>query len=356
MKVNFKYAMMTIAALTMGLTSCSNDNDKVAESEPQYLSIKISGVVQSPTRAVEAPGETTVNTIKLNDGHIFVINPLGQVTYQEALNVSQATNAGQILTTAIPADSRIYVIGNIPTADNATITALTDFNAIKAATSALTTQTNYKEAALANADGQPTAIIPGASNTATVNVSIKPLISRLELTQVKGIGDITNFTVKGVYVDDYYPQFTYAGLYAGTKFSQGQSTTFAGIGDAGAWAHTSLVAAPATGNVWAHNLAAGGLPRFIIELEDVKYNPGISAGAPLGEVDLSGTTYYLTVTGYNNGGLTAFERGKIYRIGGNNGIEFDQDDLGLVPNPVDVDLTLNVTILEWEVVTPTANL
>ncbi|MCD8267227.1 MAG: hypothetical protein LUD46_01300 [Parabacteroides sp.] len=74
--------------------------------------------------------------------------------------------------------------------------------------------------------------------------------------------------------------------------------------------------------------------------------------------DKGSIIYYLTVTGYDSGALTAFERGKIYRVGGTNGIEFDEDDLGLTPNPVDVDidLTLKVVVEEWILETPTAEL
>ncbi len=345
-----KVLLMTAAIAAMVFTSCSKDENGGAGKDATHVSIKVSGVIQS--RAVEAPGSTAIGTIRLNDGHIFVINPMGGVTYHEALNVIQATTgSGQVLGQAVAADSRIYIIGNIPSSDLATISAKTTITDLQAAASLMTTQVDYRDAALANSNGIPASIVPGANNTATVDVSIKPLISRLELTQIEGGTNITAFNVKGVYVDNYHPSFTYAGGFAGTMFSQDQSATFTGIGDAGTWAATGtpLVAAPASGNVWAHNVASGALPRFIIALDGVKYKVGSDP-----EVDLSGTTYYLTVTGYNNLGSTVFERGKIYRIGGTNGITFGEDDLGLTPNPVDVTLTLEVTIEEWVLVTPDA--
>lgn len=284
-----KILFAAMAAMVL-FASCAKEDNNGADNDAKYLSIKIAGVI--PSKALEAPGLTAVGTITLNSGHIFIVNPLGVVTYSEALNVSQATGAGQILGQDVAADSRVYVIGNIPAGDVGAITALTDIASIQAAVSAMTTQSDYKTAALANSNGQPAAIVPAAGNTATATVSIKPLISRLELTQVKGAGDITAFTVAGVYVDSYYPSFTYGGSYSGTIFSQGQSTTFTGIGDVGPWAAagTPKVAAPTSGNVWAHNVASGALPRFIIALEGVKYNPGLSVGSPAGEIDLTGTT------------------------------------------------------------------
>lgn len=352
-KVSF-FSMLAAAALMMGVTSCNKEGGSNPGNDPKQVSIKIAGVIQPGTRAVEAPGETAAGTIELTGGHIFVIDPLGAVTYKEVLNVTQATGVGQTLGASVPADSRIFIIGNIPTADQATIAALTSLSGIKAATSAMTTQTDYKKAALANSDGAPAAITVTGTTTATASVSIKPLISRLELVQVKGGANIKAFTVTGVYVDSYYPSFTYGGSYSGTIFSQGQGGTFSGIGDADTWAAsgTPLVASPDLGlgddELWAHNVASGGLPRFIIALTGVKYDDGG------GEVDLGNTPYYLTVTGYT--GVTAFERGKIYRIGGTNGITFDEDDLGLTPNPVDIDLTLTVSIEEWVLATPGAEL
>ena len=351
-KVSF-FSMLAAAALMVGVTGCSKEGGSNPGSDLKQVSIKISGVIQQGSRAVEAPGQTAAGTITLTGGHIFVIDPLGAVTHKEALNVAQATNAGQTLGASVSADSRVYIIGNIPAADQATIAALTNWSGIQAATSAMTTQSDYTEAALANSNGAPAAITVNAGGTtASVDVSIKPLISRLELVQVKGGANITAFTVTGVYVDSYYPSFTYGGSYSGTIFSQGQGATFSGIGDEDTWAATGnpLAVSPDLGDdeLWAHNVASGGLPRFIIALTGVKYDDGG------GEVDLGSTPHYLTVTGYT--GVTAFERGKIYRIGGANGITFDEDDLGLTPNPVDVDLTLTVSIEEWVLVTPGAEL
>jgi hypothetical protein len=339
------FLMAAAAAMVLFTASCSKENNGTGKETTQ-LSIKISGVIAS--RAVEAPGSTAVGTIQLTNGQIFVINPMGAVTYSEVLNVSQATGAGQTLSSQVAADSRVFIVGNIPAGETGAVAALANFAAIEAYTSLMTTQSNYREAALSNSDGQPAAIGTPVSGVSSVSVSIKPLISRIELVQVRGGANITAFTVTGVYADDYYPSFTYAGGFSGTMFSQNQNTTFAGIGDPGSWAAASspLIAAPASPNVWAHNVASGGVTRLIIVLEGVQYN---DSGAL---VDLTGTTYYLTVSGYNNLGSTVFERGKIYRIGGANGITFNPDDLGLVPNPVDIDLIVNVLVEEWVLVTP----
>ena len=362
----FLYAAM---AATVLFASCAKeDNGNGGSKDEAQLTIKLSGVVQSApgTRAVEGQGSTAVGTIQLQNGHIFVIDALGVVIENEALNVGQATTGGgQIMTNPVPSDSRVYIIGNIPAGDAATIPTLGTFGAIQTAVSAISSQTNYRQAALANSDGAPAAITVNAGGTtADVNVSIKPLISRMELVQVKGKANIKSFDVTGVYVDSYHPNFTYVGGFNGTMHSQGSSKTFTqiladGMGDTGTWTATDaatsgiFIADPQTGangDVWAYQVASGALPRFIIELDNISYEDASSA-----VVTLTGK-HYLTVQSYTGLGSLTFERGKIYRIGATNGIEFDEDDLGTTPNPTDLQLTVEVSIDEWDLVTPGANL
>lgn len=351
-----KKILFAALAATVFLASCSQDDDKVnaGKGEETQLTVKITGTAKS--RAVEIPGVEMAGTIKLNGGHIFIIDGVGNIdaSLSVALNTTTATGAGQVIN-AVPSGSRVYIIGNLPAGFNPA--AYTTFASLKAATAAITGQTDYKETALANADGQPMAITIGTGNTATASIALKPLISRLELVQVKGksaddaIGTITGFDVVGVYVDDYYPNFTFDGNCAGTMFSQGSSNVFTGYesfyADTGTWSASSLVATPAGTDIWAYQVASQSLPRLIVELDNVVYDDLSSVSQTLTD------KYYLTVSTYNGGGLTKFERGKIYKI---SSLDFGPADLDLTPNPSNVQLTVNVTVTEWVIETPTAEL
>jgi len=353
MKTRIILAIAAVA-FAIGFAGCNKENAGVPSSaEMTQLSIRINGVVS--TRAVELPGSGTKGTIQVPAGNnhtVFVISPQGDVVKYVNLDVNEATSpAGQVLPASVRADSRIYIICNIPAEDVATIQTLTTFNAIKAAASQMATQSDYTQVALANLTGEPVGF-NAVDGKATVNITISPLVSRLELMKVRATananGDaISAFTVTGVYVDDYYPAFTYTGGGSGTPFAQGQGDTFTGIGDTGEWiaAGTPLAAMPDAGKLWAHQVASKGVPRFIIRLEDVKYIPNGGSEIALTE------TYYLTVSGYTSGinPVTNLERGKIYRIGSSNGIAFTYDDLSLVPNPIDINLTVMVSIEEWEI-------
>lgn len=343
---------MAAAMVALVLTSCSKV--KPEDSKTTQLSIKVSGVVKS-LKSVEDPAKTDAGTIQLTDGYIFVFNPLGALTLGEALNVTAATTTGQVLSAPVPSDSRVYLIGNLPA--GFTPSAITSQAELEAINTLIGTQTDYTKATLANVSGKPDTFTP-VGDVATLNVSLSPVVSRLELTQVKGAAApaageafITEFTVTGVFVDDYYPSFNFIAQGTGTMFSQGKSTTFTGIGDTGSWvADATPIATPGTGKVWAHNLAARGVGRFILRLENVKYDDGTGSITDIAE------PRYVTVKSYSNLGSLGFERGKIYRIGGANGISILPGDLALTPNPSNIDLTVEVTIVEWVLVTPDANI
>ena len=373
MKKNLFFMLTAVVAVLF--SACSKDDDPGTTTQPAQLTIKLADVVDPTSRALETPGETTDGTILLNNGHIFVLNPLGAVTYSEALDVDAASGStGQVLAQDVPSDSRVYVIGNIPTGSNvATLTTLTN---IKAAEALMSTQTNYRAAALANDGGNPVQITIDTqtfdNSTATVEASvtiiINPLISRLELNQVTGDDKILAFTVAGVYVDDWYPSFTFGGSYAGTMYSQGTRTDFTGntMKDEASWPATSatpdtppfIAKPPVAGQVqqiWAYNVAAESLPRLIIKLTGVKYLYDNDANPATPEVEKEEPNpLYLTVTGYS--GVTAFERGKIYNVGAiaAKGITFSMDKTSLTPNPVNVTLSVEVDIKEWVVVNPDA--
>lgn len=108
MKVNFKYAMLAVAALTLGLTSCSNDNDDVTTGSGQEAKVNISVTSPAGSRAV-ATDPATVPTDKVNNFSVFIVD--GDKLYKGYSsdgNSLSGTNAISATTTA----SSIYVIAN----------------------------------------------------------------------------------------------------------------------------------------------------------------------------------------------------------------------------------------------------
>ncbi len=360
---NIKFlAVAAMAALA--LSGCTKEINGQNDGEARLI-IQLAGL-QPATRAVEAAGAT--GQLTLVNGHIFVINAQGEVIDNAALDVAEANvtqGDGQEFPRAVPSDSKVYILGNIPS--DVTVSDLTTFELIQEAESAITATANadFKKAALANSDGVAKALgTPTEVNgelTATVAVSLSPLFSRLELAQITGGGDITSFKVAGVYLDNYYPSFNLVGGGAGTIWAQGTSETFTGNigvgnivltaqqiadGEVGL-ASAAKVVKPA-GGVWAHHIGAGSVPRMIVHLKDVVYRFDTTPDGPSRTyVQRTLPQSYITVTGYDEmTGENTFERGKIYQVAN---LTFNVSDGSNSPNPTDVELTVSVTMLDWVV-------
>jgi hypothetical protein len=378
-----KYFLMAVVATAILFTSCSKDETPTVVEKDVLVTIKLGGV---QPRSVEAPA--TQGQLKMENGWIYVVAPDGTIRHHERLNITAAVGAGtttdgQTLNRLIASDSRIYIIGNFPnlpaTGDISPIPTTGGINGIKSVAASMSTQTDYTKAALANT-GDPVAIIltggriptgePNAgAEIANVTVDVKPLISRVELAEVVGAGNIIGYDVTGVFIDDTYPSFVWGGGHHGDIRSQGTNTTFTVPGDITGtpgtldWGWPAVpagtdkyVASPGGSDVWAHNVAPAHtpfnpqdgylMPRFLIRVENVETNPGFEKPAPV---------YYLTVRRYNadtatGAAITYFKRGKIYQVGGpkgSHGFEFNEDNLEIVPNLEDVQLEVEVTVIDW---------
>ena len=392
-----KKLFLMAAAAAMIFASCSKEqNTPLNDSKEGNLTIQIAGA--SATRAVGAHAEE--DGTEIENGYIFVFNPDGEFVHGEALNITSAQLAtGQTLTQPVPSVSTVYIVGNIPGglgALNSNIATIfgdlePDLETVLAATSTLTNASAlvtdadaYESAPLANSNGEPAAI---AFDRAGANegdrdiyksvVQLSPLVSRLELFALQGDsneegengeteenGTIVGFDVTGVYVDDYRTAFTYNGYGSGAAYAMGLDIANAGIyKDEATWSADDdettgvFVASPAGSDVWAYNVVPGlenstdaPVSRLIIRLENVVWRP--DGGAANGDDDQPLGVRYLTVNGYN--GVTKFERNKIYRIGGDEGITFSVDDLGFTINPTDVTLFVTVSVLDWVLVEPDA--
>jgi hypothetical protein len=333
-----KILLLTVIACgVMTLGSCSKESSKGEKvGELLSLNIKLEGLADpAATRMTEAAAQT--GQLSITNGYIFVIDPAGTVIANAAMNVAQATTTGQTIPAAVATNSRVYVLGNIP--NGVDVTTLTTFDRIRqtAVTISTSQQNNYRQAAMANVSGQP-ANVTVSGTAGTVTVEISPLYSRMELTEVRGTGTITGFTVTGVFVDSYFPSFTLTGDSSGSIRYQSQSTNFAGVmGDTGNWVATgaagNMSAIPATGQVWAYHMAAADLPRFIIRLENITSSSTTITG-----------TRYITVTGYSGQAPTRFERGRIYQI---PTITFNETQLAMTPNPTHVPITVTVRQVDW---------
>jgi hypothetical protein len=377
MKTKF---FMAILAVAMIFSACNTESE--LDNGEKTLFVKISN---AESRALQLPTAPDVNNeiaTAITSGTIFLIAPSGSVTQRVPLNLGNGTGdangTGQVINN-VPANTRVFIVGNVPAAANTQLQAAATWTAIQAVVTDVTTVTGltYTTAPLANASAVPNSPLPAGSNL-EITVGISPVYARLELFNVTG-GDfvynttnatrITNFNVVGIYVDEYLPNFNYIGGGTGTLNEINQDLiadpaytgSWTGLNDVtgGPWAGIGSVtvppvAAPAGGNVWAYNLAAGTRSRLIIAVRDIQYSvtsnytdvtPTWTAG---GDNFNDGVIRYLTIGGYTGAGNNPFSRAIVYRIA-NGGLVFNTNHIHDEPNPITSNLTVTIDLLPWTV-------
>jgi hypothetical protein len=365
-----KFFMVALAA-AMIFSACSKE--EAIDNNSTNLTVKVEA---ASSRAIQSPG--TTNAITLSGGVIFLITPDGSVSSATALIPTQIQGAGQVFSN-VPSSSRVFIVANPTAAAQTALLAATSFIQIQEITEdALGYQTTlYSNVALSNSTGNPASITVISPTAATVNITISPVIARLELAGITGgtfietsgspavpTGNqtrITGFDVIGVFVDAYAPNFTYTGGSQGTLVNINQTqvgtpgAAWTGIQDIGTWTATGTptVAGPGTGQVWGYNVPAAQLSRLVIAVDNVTFEVSSDNGATW--TDATCTNYngihYITVGGYNVPSLgtnpvTELLRGYIYTISA-EGMTFNTGNLHPTPNPVEVGLTVNVTIQNW---------
>ncbi len=395
-----KHFLIAAAAALFFAAGCERTNSIPVDQS--RIVVKLNGV-KAVTRSVEAPAvltgdEEDESTATLVNATVFVISETEGV-YSEPMDVEKALDAGYtIAEDASPnggprlfsSDSKVYVLGNVPS--DVDVATLKSWKAIEEAVSVISypvdaedeeggeegeeenagKNVDFTKPAMANATGEPAVLKSGEdSNTATVDIDLSPLYSRVELHKVTGGKHIQEFTVAGVYINNFYRAFDMTGkgykddnnglpFYEHVSGSKDFNGTFGDENGNTGWKSTTGVvgentmttnalATAGTGKVWAYNVGSGSVVTFIIRLTGVKYyaevEPGVFAGTT--------TTYpgemYLNVRGYKdfNGD---FQRGYIYTI---DDLEFDTTDLSDSP-ATGVSITANVNVNNWKVekVTP----
>lgn len=336
----FKIFAVALAVLTM--FSCSKENTDAPDTTERVMTVKITN--PASTKAIETPGKDAAGTITLENGVIFTLNGDAVVGAYELNINTAATASGQQISDKVTSSITVFVVANVP-ANTVTEwttkgTRPTTLTAIKASAFNIgdNNGSNYTMATLCNTGATATQPTASGTNAVLATVEISPVYSRLELPKIVGTGTIESFTVKGVYVDDFYLSYTIGGGSNGNINSMRQTppTSWPAEGtDEGMWASATKVATAGGANVWAYNLPSGNLPRLIIKLEDVILDGGALTG-----------TWYLSVRAYTDG-LTVFAPGNIYSI--SDGIVFDQTKLGPTPNPTENDLSVKVTIKQWTI-------
>lgn len=192
MKLNFKYAIMAVAALTMGLTSCSNDDDT---TEVAGNKAKLNISIASPeTKAVATSPSDVVPVDEIKNFMAFVVD--GANLHKAYSSDGTALADSNAITTSTSA-SAVYVIANAGdlTSQINTLAQLTGYVADLDATNAGSQMGTYGRWATGQAAFTSTDFVQSGSDfVATKTVTLTFIAARIT---VKVVNQMDNYGATG---------------------------------------------------------------------------------------------------------------------------------------------------------------
>ena len=361
MKAHFKYVMMMAAALVLGFSSCSNDNEASEPTDSASKSVTI--YVSNPSTYAEeatAVGKTPV----INDLKVFFIGA-GVIKEVGTMTSADIGGAGKTFDDVPGSATDVVIIGNATALSSPAITAFGVNDSEAALNAAMFEQDKQTDAATAvNVHGR--AVIAGGVGSETATIALAPAIARFEIAEVKaktGAGveiELEEFKLTGIYINNTYTE-------CGTDYKTlpTASTSILNYGKVAAiwtdgtypvrfkdeWASptASTSFTPATG-VWSYyvlpvvankgttidNVVQTSVPHIILKITDAKatgYELPNPAYVTVKELKVSGTS------------LTALEKGKVYSIAT---LAIAGENLSARPEvSATQDVVVTATVTEW---------
>jgi hypothetical protein len=410
MKTMKKINVMTYVAIValLALGSCTKENG--GEADPgEMTTVKFQVSYEGGTSRAVANPLNTGDLLTLKAGHIFFTDGGGNIVRHvgivEGANLTSGPGSERVsLTTVmgeeavilnVPASvQRCYILANDVAAKIGGSTGVTgnqEGNNISTILNLTTTAPNLNSAAgdlSTVAQFGSGTIVPGAGQTAVgnvpydaaVEVPIRALTSRIQIKKITGgvfeYKDsededqqitIDNFTVEGIYINNYYSEMTVASTWPSavvnhlqdvTKYTTAGTAPYSSTGNGYkladaplAQADNSLIVAPADNSkVWAYNVfptsesAANNanVPHIIIKLSSVTFtDSGTGAQNTL-------TNQYLTIAKIMTQGgsatVNAFLPNNSYTF---NDIVFDYSKLSPLPEATEIDVLVTVDLIKW---------
>ncbi len=189
------------------------------------------------------------------------------------------------------------------------------------------------------------------------NVTISPVVARIEIEEISYTGTLESFTLEGIYINNYYQQMP-VGLTRLAPTNNGSNPDHYDVAstDFAYRAYSvmyDLIGEGATGDatftpdngVWAYQVFGNSnpVPHIILKLTDVVADGGASLG-----------DRYVTVSGFADGfgdEIMSLSRNTVYKI---TDLAFTDADIDPLPEPTDVNVWVHVEVEPWTtvIVTP----
>lgn len=366
--------LLTALAASMTFVACDNNDNEMGQLDntPKSVTIKLANLQKNVTsRSLNE--NVTSEAAKLNNFTIFFVDGTGK--FHEGYAAADVTkdtplkrdyNAGDNIPTFHYLDAsvtKVIVVGNPTWAEDAEPENERKLKELTAEVGTLQNVENLvlvgEEPLTRNTQGENEKV-PGHTEAYKADVSILPLIARLEISAFEysedtdGQRDYTKIAINQVAVNNYYGTTTFENTNSdlvnatidkatiwpylenlGDGWFNDQLTEAIELDNTNQYKH-DMLAEVTTANVFAYNVPAGtAVPQVIVRLTGTKAD---NETAPL----------YLATKNLN-GAENKFQAGYIYRMDAESPFSFTDSDLGNPDKCVDV----TVTVKPWTVVAVT---
>jgi len=384
MKMNFKSMLIAALAMTTMLASCSKDgegaNTKTGDDRAVQIKINRATAGNPGSRSIgnqvadDTPVTFTSGYLLFTDQtdivrFVVTINA-GSAAYVEAsktVGVEALEATGGEWITGVPGVAhKVYFLGNKPS--DVAVPAAGTTNVANLVTAVSTQWKN--DGSVDNVTlfgGEDITKYTGTGAQADeyeAEFDVKPIVGRFEIGAITGVGNITDYQIDGIFIDNYYGTMNLNGNATATLEENGTGSAkymTDGVGgsylaalqgvvyDYAAGGLTipdrTPVAPPATMEAWSYNLfaptsASPAMPSIVIRLSNVEVN-----GQPWnGSWFLTIQNFY-SDPGTNQVDIDKMEQGKIYVI---SNVAFDEDDITTEPYQKTKKVRVEVNMLNWE--------
>lgn len=390
MKTIIKSALIC-AALSAGLVSCSKEDSNVTNlGENKSVRIKLSQSSLTDTRAVGT--HVGAETVNMTSAYVYFTNSTNDiVSYVEidftagGTNDTDASDGKVGATTAtttgfevlnLPgtvASGKVFVVGNLPAGVNyptsGNMSQLDSATKISVESQYDSTNKGVAKVTLLGSNILTQDPAPGNENQYTSVVNVYPISARVEVGKVTGEGRIKSFTLKGIYINNYFPAMGLNGLAAATiKFNGSVNANYSATGyptdgilsdyTAGSLvAQTpstvqfAPVATATTNDVWGYNVLAPdstfagvNVPHIILHVTDVVTTDGTTDDAITYQGDKYLTIRNLYLPSAPTIRLTSLNRGTVYRIAE---LKFDESHLTANPELASINVMVTAQLMTW---------
>lgn len=364
-----KSFLLTALVASMTFVACDNNDNEMGQLDntPKSVTIKLANLQKNVTsRSLDE--NVTSEAAQLNNFTIFFVDGAGNfhegyaaddVTKNTPLN--RDFNADDEIPTfhyLNASVTKVIVVGNRTWTENAKPANET---ALKALTAAVANLQNVKSLVLVGEQNlikntQENENVPGHTEAYKADVSILPLIARLEISAFEyskdtdGERDYDAIAINQVAVNNYYGTTTFANINSDLVNATIDKATIwpylenLGVG----WFNDNLVDPIELNNTnqYKHNMLAEGTTADVFA-----YNVPAGTTVPQVIVRLTGTkeskkTPLYLATSNLNGANNKFQAGYIYRMNAESPFSFKDTDLGNPDKCVDV----TVEVKPWTVV------